>query len=248
MKITRQLKSSSPQGGQRLDGASSLRPILSSAADPSSAVSSAGRAQPADAVSFLGVPEDELTPRVRDAISALMEEASELRLQLAEMRTRLNEMSALAHTDSLLGILNRRAFIAELNRTLARVDRHHEAAALAYFDLNNMKAINDRYGHSAGDAALAHVARVIADNTRQSDVFGRLGGDEFGVILPYTSIDGAQEKVTRLVSLIASQPISVGDEMITVTVTAGIAAIERGATAEGALAVADAAMYAEKES
>ena len=223
------------------EGAAASTPASASGGD-----GGAANIAPADAVTFLGVPETEMTPRVRAALTQLMEEAADLRLQLAEARTRLKEMSALAYTDPLLGILNRRAFVAELNRALARVDRHGEKASLAYFDLDGMKAVNDAHGHAAGDAALVHVADIILANIRQTDAFGRLGGDEFGVIFSHADVAAARKKTASLIAAVRASPLSYDGAPLDINVSAGVAAIEKGATAESALAVADAAMYAGK--
>ena len=208
----------------------------------------AGSRAPADTLNIAGVPQAELTPKVRQALASLMQEVAELRAELAETQQRIRELSDLAFTDPLTGVYNRRAFVAELNRTLAIVDRHGQPASLAFFDLDDMKMINDRYGHRGGDAALAHVAHIIQDNIRQTDAVGRLGGDEFGVIFSYSSKDAAKAKVEGLRQQIISAPLTLDNEMISVRITAGVAEIEKGATVESTLDIADAAMYEGKKS
>ena len=204
-------------------------------------------APPRDTISIAGIPQAELTPRVKKAITELIQEVSDLRAELAETRARMEELATLAFTDPLTGVFNRRAFVAELNRTLAIVDRHGQPASLAFFDMNDMKGINDGHGHKAGDAAIIHVARTIRENVRQTDVIGRLGGDEFAVIFNYADTTSAGEKVQSLVDLIVEQPITVDGVSISVGVTAGIAEVKKGASVEATLEIADAAMYQSKK-
>ena len=137
-----------------------------------------------EAVSLLGLPEQELTPSVRSALRQLIEELAEPAPRARRRpRAALAELERLADEDSLAPIRNRRAFLRDLARTIGHVERYGTPFSLLYFDVNGLKAINDRFGHGAGDAALIHVADVLTANTRSSDVVGRLGGDEFAVLL-----------------------------------------------------------------
>ncbi|MEM6414731.1 MAG: GGDEF domain-containing protein [Pseudomonadota bacterium] len=203
--------------------------------------------KPQDSVAIAGIPKAELTPRVMRALTELMQEVATLRHELAESKARMDELTTLAFTDSLTGVFNRRAFVAELNRTLAIVNRHGQAAALAYFDLDNMKGINDTLGHAGGDAAIKHVTNKIKENVRQSDVVGRLGGDEFGVIFNYSDKESASGKVQYIRDEIVNTPVKLGDETFSVGVTAGLAPIVQGTTAEATLDLADSAMYKGKK-
>ena len=201
-----------------------------------------------DITSVAGIPESELTPRVREALFSLMEEVGQLREQLADMRVQMESLKTLADADPLLGVLNRRAFVRELDRAVAMVKRYHVPASLVFIDLDNMKSINDRFGHSAGDAALAHVARVLSENIRQTDRLGRLGGDEFGLILTQTEADAARHKAEMLAKAIAAHPLSLSaenDEM-RITVTCGVAPLVERLSPQDALSAADADMYERK--
>ena len=86
---------------------------------------------------------------------------------LSEARRRMGELEQLASADPLLGILNRRAFVAELNRALAMTQRYGQPSSLVFVDVNDLKKINDSHGHAAGDAALAHAAAVISAMSRK---------------------------------------------------------------------------------
>ena len=91
----------------------------------------------------------------------------------------LHQQANLADEDSLLPVINRRAFVRELSRAMSFAQRYTQPSSLAFFDVNNMKTINDELGHAAGDAALMHVAEMLLEHVRHSDVVGRLGGDQW---------------------------------------------------------------------
>ena len=156
-----------------------------------------------DPVSLLGLPEKDLTPRARMALRHLIEEVAALRQELGFTQSRLAELERLANEDSLAPIGNRRAFLRDLARTIGYVERYGAACSLLYFDLDGLKAINDTFGHAAGDAALIHVAEVLLAHTRSSDVIGRLGGDEFGVLLARADEAAARGKALRLCDAVA---------------------------------------------
>ncbi|MEQ8751633.1 MAG: GGDEF domain-containing protein, partial [Amphiplicatus sp.] len=159
-----------------------------------------------DEVSFAGIPPEELTPRVREALTALVSEVQKLREELSTTRARIDELEHLADTDPLLGVSNRRAFVRDLNRAVAMAERYETPSALVFADLNDLKKINDTLGHGAGDAALAHVASILSANIRQTDAVGRLGGDEFGVILTQNDQPTAKLKAQSLAELVAATP------------------------------------------
>lgn len=199
-----------------------------------------------DEVSFVGVPENELTPRVRKALLSLMEEVRALRAELDQARAEMRDLKTLADTDPLLGVLNRRAFVAELNRTLALIERYAVPASLIFIDLNDMKKVNDDHGHSIGDRALKHVSGLIVQNIRQTDALGRLGGDEFGLLLTQTEAADARTKAVSLQQLIAGEPLTVDGEKVFLNIACGAVALSKEISAEEALDKADAEMYARK--
>jgi diguanylate cyclase (GGDEF)-like protein len=200
-----------------------------------------------DTTSILGIPEDELTPRVRDAIMSLMAEVDNLRQSLGQVNRRLNDTEQLADQDPLLPIYNRRAFVRELTRVQASVERYKTEASLVYIDLNEFKAINDNFGHEAGDAVLSQVAKKLVESVRDTDIVGRLGGDEFGLILSRTDVDNARILINRLPLLFQRSPIVWKEETLTVGLSSGVVAIQSGSNAEQALNAADAAMYENKK-
>jgi len=211
----------------------------------------AGRPQgkvqaPADASSVLGIPEGEFTSSVRDAIQSLMGEVERLRSELQQVTERLEAVKAVADQDGLLPLLNRRAFVREMSRIISFGDRYDMEASLVYFDLDGFKAVNDTHGHAAGDEALKHVARILIGNVRESDIVGRLGGDEFGLILPKADRDAAEKKAQSLSEELTDNPCIWAGQPLELTVAFGVHVLAKGENPEDAMANADKAMYAAK--
>jgi diguanylate cyclase (GGDEF)-like protein len=184
----------------------------------------------------------------RDAIVRLLDEIRYLRTEIEANNQRIAELENLADRDPLAPVVNRRAFVRELERVQAYGERYGNTASLIYLDLNGMKAINDQFGHPAGDQALLSVAEALVANVRSSDLVGRLGGDEFGVILARANEAAAEEKAEMLVGLVSGLEIVCNGNTIPVSLTYGIVELGNHRTAESALAAADAAMYKRKKS
>ncbi|HEY1751177.1 MAG TPA: GGDEF domain-containing protein [Caulobacteraceae bacterium] len=205
-----------------------------------------GDAMPVDRVEFLGVAEPELTPAVRAAIAALVIELDDLRSEMQRLKVRLLEAEAAADQDPLTSAKNRRAFLREVRRVAAFAQRYEIPASLVYFDLDDLKGVNDRFGHAAGDAALKAVASRLASHVRESDVVGRMGGDEFAVLLVQADLHTAHAKAEMLARLVESEPVSAGDWLSPIRVSWGVRQIDAVRDAEDLLADADAAMFAMK--
>lgn len=181
-----------------------------------------------------------------EALAAARDEAEGLREEVERLRRRLAEVELLADRDALTPVLNRRAFTRELSRTLAFCARYEAPASLVFFDLDGFKAVNDGFGHAAGDAALQAVAATLVDHVRESDVIGRLGGDEFAVILAQAERAAAEAKALDLQQRIESEPAVFDGRAIPLRISFGVRAFEPGLTAAQALAEADAAMFLRK--
>jgi diguanylate cyclase (GGDEF)-like protein len=179
--------------------------------------------------------------------TTLAAEVARLREELAAAKRRIAELEAHADIDPLLEILNRRGFERELARSLAYIQRYGTAAALMFIDLDGFKAINDRHGHAAGDALLKAVAAALTCHVRASDVVGRLGGDEFGVVM--WNVGGAQAtaRALDLERLIAEACIPHGAARLCVGASVGVVPLTGGAQVARILDEADRAMYARKE-
>jgi diguanylate cyclase (GGDEF)-like protein len=179
--------------------------------------------------------------------TSLLAEIERLKREIAVARARIAELEARADVDPLLDILNRRGFERELARARAHVRRYGTQAALIFIDLDGFKAVNDRYGHGAGDALLKAVARELGAHVRASDVIGRLGGDEFGVLIWRADEAQASAKARNLEGLIARVAVTHGQVQIQVGASAGAAPFLSDATPAEMIAAADQAMYVRKE-
>ena len=204
-------------------------------------------AEAGSTATVMGIPEAEFTPRVREAIMALMEEVESLRRELAGTRSRLADVEKQADLDQMLPVLGRRAFVRELSRHIAVTGRYKTPASLIYFDLNHMKQVNDTHGHAAGDAVLAHFADVLMGHVRDSDSVGRLGGDEFGVLLSHAGQDQALKKADVLAEALRAQPALWDGKEINVSFAYGAFELKAGDNADIAMARADEAMYMQKK-
>jgi diguanylate cyclase (GGDEF)-like protein len=149
----------------------------------------------------------------------------------------LQKLEQLALTDELTGLPNRRNWYERLEHALARARRSGAPLSLIALDLNGFKQVNDRQGHAAGDRLLRTAAACWASVLRDSDVLGRIGGDEFAVILEQTDAPTAAAVAERLEESLTSGGV---------TVATGIATWERGEDAASLLSRADAAMYGRK--
>ena len=205
----------------------------------------AGRT-PRDSASVMGIPADELSPNVQQAVMTLMAEVDRLKRDLENSKERMRELEDMADQDPLVPVLNRRAFMRELERAMSYAKRYGGVASVIYLDLDGFKQINDDHGHAAGDAVLRGVVELLLANTRQSDIVGRIGGDEFAVILMQTPIDLATEKAKSLLGLIRDLKIGFEDRVVRPSASAGLSSIDDGEDATAVLAQADLAMYANK--
>ncbi len=183
----------------------------------------------------------DIKPRQFDA-SQIQIMANLAALVMDEMELRL-----IAQTDFLTGALTRRAFLAELDRAWARFARQSEPSAVLLLDIDRFKQINDTLGHAAGDSVLAAVANCCCDQIRAGDAFGRIGGEEFAILLGNVNPDEAATTAERFRSSIASLKI-VSSPALQVTASIGVASLTTDiASTDAWLARADAAMYAAKQ-
>ena len=201
---------------------------------------------PVDSAGFLGLTPAELTAPVQRALQTLMGELDSLRGEVARLKAQLAEAETLADHDVLTPALNRRAFMRELHRARAFRERYGSPSSLAYFDLAGFKAVNDRFGHAAGDAALKAVAERLIANVRESDVVGRMGGDEFAVILAQVDPATAQVKAEALARTVEARPIEFGEWSAPLHLSFGVHEIAVDGDPEAIVAAADAAMYARR--
>jgi diguanylate cyclase (GGDEF)-like protein/PAS domain S-box-containing protein len=166
---------------------------------------------------------------------------------IAHRKALEEELLKLATTDSLTGIANRRRLLEQMESELARIKRSTETSFLLMLDLDEFKRVNDTWGHSVGDAALRHFADICRQRIRQADFFGRLGGEEFGIVLSCTDRAGAMQLAESLRHSVAESPLQSAKGRIVLTVSIGIARFEPGdETSDDILVRADAALYRAK--
>ncbi len=159
------------------------------------------------------------------------------------------ELQHLASTDFLTGLPNRREFMARMEDQLARMQRDvGESASVLMLDIDHFKKVNDQHGHAVGDAVLRHLADVLRRSQRKIDTPGRMGGEEFALLLPGASLDAAAAFAERLRQSVADSPYQGEGGLLAVTVSIGIALIEaHDVAADAALKRADRALYRAKE-
>ena len=176
--------------------------------------------------------------------------AAGMRERLAESRRKLAESMAqiqeLVSHDELTKTLNRRALMARLEQERARAERSGQDFSVALLDLDRFKAVNDTHGHAAGDAVLVQFARIVHDTMRETDVFGRHGGEEFMMILTTSTPEAAQDALERVRVAVHAHDWSAIAPGIAVTVSAGVTGWRRGEGVAQMLRRADGALYEAK--
>ena len=178
---------------------------------------------------------------------ALVAEVARLRGEVARLESRVEELDRLANMDSLVPVANRRGLIAQLDMMIARHERHGTPAALLFVDVDGLKALNDAFGHSAGDAALIHLTAMMTSSVRQTDMVARIGGDEFAILLDHADENSACETAARLADQVAGCEFCFDGKCLPLSIAIGFTHIEAGDSAESVLDRADEAMYRQKD-
>ena len=164
---------------------------------------------------------------------------------LTQLHETINRLERVSDTDDLTGIYNRRAGEKRLAEEVARAERDLQTFQLAFFDINRFKQINDRHGHSAGDACISHVAALLQLNTRRGDWVARWGGDEFIVGLHRNR--ALKMVMERIVGAIGAAPCEIAPGLeVRLSLSVGVADYRFGTGPAGVVADADKAMYAAK--
>lgn len=155
-------------------------------------------------------------------------------------------MALLATIDSLTGLVNRRAFFERTESARLLAARLRSPIALMMIDIDHFKRLNDRFGHATGDEALCVFAATAQQALREHDIMGRLGGEEFALVLPGTDIEGGLLAAERLRSAIAAAVLPTSGNQYTMTISIGVVVIDPNEHINSALARADHALYAAK--
>lgn len=165
-----------------------------------------------------------------------------------ELKLANQKLEQLVRTDPLTGAANRRHFVEQVEIEIQRAHREHAPLSLLMMDLDHFKRINDTYGHAAGDEVLVNFARIVGKSLRATDLFARLGGEEFAMLLPNTRLEGAIEVALRIIEAVRVQAIQFSEAQIRYQVSIGAASLaQEDITYEPLLKRADAALYRAKE-
>lgn len=168
---------------------------------------------------------------------------------ITERKRMRGELIRLATTDSLTGIFNRRKFFEELEREWSRARRHTRPLSLIMFDVDYFKLVNDTHGHAVGDLVLKRLVEESRKSLRSEDIFCRLGGEEFGVILPEVTLDGARVLAERIRVDLEAMEVELSNGVVGCTVSLGVADCDlAGESMDRALKRVDDALYDAKKS
>jgi diguanylate cyclase (GGDEF)-like protein/PAS domain S-box-containing protein len=172
------------------------------------------------------------------------------RKQLEEnQKMAMATLKKLAFIDELTMIPNRRSFYESFRKLMAGIQRHYRDAVVAVIDIDNFKDINDTYGHDVGDMVLKNVSNVFLENLREEDIVGRIGGEEFGFLLPETDEKGAQIVLERLRLSVKRYRFFVFENYyLNVTISAGYTKVNPKQSTEEIIKCADIALYQAKSS
>jgi diguanylate cyclase len=186
------------------------------------------------------------TARSRDELSAMRSRVSESEQAVARLQNELSSASELVRHDPLTGALNRRGLDEAMEKEVGRLRRQGGTLSLALLDVDNFRKLNEIQGHSAGDAALAHLATVVRDTVRPQDTLARSDGEQFVVLLPGTSIDEAVIVMTRVQRELTRSIFMNKNERVLITFSCGVAEAENAEAVDETMKRADAAMYLAK--
>lgn len=220
-----------------------MTPPIAAAVDLRSA---AGRAALADpgflALAGRAAPKADPWDLLRQALKLAAEAQQTVQMQ----RERIRYLEGLSQSDELTGLANRRGFERALGQMLALARRHREAGVLCYFDLDEFKQINDKLGHSAGDAVLRRIGELLRGNVRSTDVVGRLGGDEFAALLVRADPNEGRARALRLQRILNASTANWGGKTLQLSVSMGAETYGPEDDPAELLRRADVQMYANK--
>src|SRR4051812_48531842 len=198
--------------------------------------------------------DESLTELVVDVIGDVVRANQNLKSKLHTAEGRLQEQAVEieAHmsrslTDALTGLPNRREFNERLEERMGAWNRRRDVFSLLLLDVDHFKKLNDKFGHLAGDQVLSTIGRVLRGAIRREDAVARFGGEEFAILLPSTSMDGAILAAQNVREAVARIAINRNNQQIAVTVSGGLATIESNEKVEVLIQRADSALYAAKE-
>lgn len=189
------------------------------------------------------------TISVASSMQGLSNSLEQSQRAVEQLRQQLDNARVEALVDPLTGVLNRRGFDSKMSELLEQALLDHVPLSLAVLDIDNFKQVNDSYGHLFGDQVIKGLAQILKANIKGKDAVARLGGEEFGLLLPETSIEGAGalcEKICRLMESSKIRRASKNEEIGGITVSIGVATLKVDEDPSGFYDRADQAMYASK--
>jgi diguanylate cyclase (GGDEF)-like protein len=183
-------------------------------------------------------------------ICILIEDATDAFVYQQHLSRTLIELEKANRQDGLTKIQNRRYWEEQLKQEIHRSQRYQHSLSLILFDLDKFKDLNDKYGHLGGDFVLVELASFISSLLRDSDLFGRYGGEEFGIILPDTGLEGAEEVAERICRAVADYPMLFNQQTIRTTLSIGVATFvpQQHFLHDDLIRCADMALYNAKRS
>ena len=182
------------------------------------------------------------------ALARISRHTAELEREVAERQAAQARLVELATTDGLTGLKNRRYFMETASQEFERARRYQTPLSLLMLDADHFKSVNDRYGHHIGDEVLKALARNGRRQLREVDLFARLGGEEFAMLLPQTDLNAARTVAERVRQNIAAQPVAAEENTVYFTISIGLAQLEASTTSlDDLLRQADDALYQAKE-
>lgn len=189
----------------------------------------------------------EETQRAHDELVSARDRAHQAEQRIAELQAELEQASHLMRHDQLTGVQNRRGMQETFSREAARSVRHRAPICVGLLDLDNFKSLNDTHGHDVGDQALIHLTSVVRQNLRPSDSISRMGGEEFVIIYPDTSLENAADALVRLQRELTRAYFLANDQRLLITFSAGVSEWVPGEDFDVLLKRADEAMYQAKQ-
>ncbi len=184
--------------------------------------------------------------RSRDELLVQSSEVDEAQAKIKLLESELSSLSEQVRVDQLTGVLNRRGMDEAFEQEIARADRSGDPLSVALLDIDNFKQLNDNYGHDVGDEALKHLAKVVKESVRPTDVVTRFGGEEFVILLPSTQLDEGSTFLLRVQRALTKAFFMANQAQVVITFSAGIALYRQGEAAADLLHRADQAMYLAK--
>ncbi|SNY54841.1 diguanylate cyclase (GGDEF) domain-containing protein [Arsukibacterium tuosuense] len=179
-------------------------------------------------------------------VCLLIEDATDAYVYQSQLQQSNLQLQQVNRLDGLTGVLNRNYWQQQLEVEVQRAGRYQHPLSLLFFDLDKFKRLNDEYGHQAGDIVLIEVAKLIGSLLRETDLFGRYGGEEFAIILPDTPLEGAIEVAKRICQRVAATPIEYQQQQLMTSVSVGVSQFSIATSADELIQQADLALYQAK--